>query len=81
MPSLPSAPTAAPAGLDRATEYLLNKLDRDAEDAKRRADELQDKMRQASDAHTAFILQQQFQKEQEQACAVGAGSVSSCPCQ
>jgi len=65
MTTSTAAPTAAPAGLDRATEYLLGKLDRDAEEAKRRADELQEKMRQASDAHTAFILQQQFQKEQD----------------
>lgn len=66
LPTAVPAPTSAvPAGLDRATEYLLNKLDRDAEEAKRRADELQEKMRQASDAHTAFILQQQFQKEQD----------------
>ena len=60
----PAAPQA-PQTLDRATEYLLQKLDKDAEEAKKRADELQEKMRQASDAHTAFLLQQQFQKEQD----------------
>lgn len=66
---LAGAPTATPAapspGFDRATEYLLTKLDRDAEDAKKRADELQEQMRRASDSHTQFLLQQQFAKEQE----------------
>lgn len=69
--------TAAPAGFgglthtggsygtDRATDYLLRKLDDEAAAARKRADELQDKLRTEKDAQTTFLLMQQFQKEQD----------------
>ena len=50
---------------DRATDYLLRKLDEDAAAARKRADELQERMRVEKDAQTTFLLMQQFQKEQD----------------
>jgi len=50
---------------DRATEYLLKKLDQDADAAKRRADELQEQLRSAKDAQTTFLLTQQMERERE----------------
>ena len=52
-------------GGDRATDYLLRKLDEDASSAKRRADELQEKLRTEKDSQNMFLLMQQFQKEQD----------------
>jgi len=52
-------------GSDRATDYLLRKLDEDASSAKRRADELQEKLRTEKDSQNMFLLMQQFQKEQD----------------
>lgn len=52
-------------GMDRATDYLLRKLDEDAASAKRRADDLQEKLRTEKDSQATFMLMQQFQKEQD----------------
>lgn len=52
-------------GNDRATDYLLRKLDEDASNAKRRADDLQEKLRTEKDSQNMFLLMQQFQKEQD----------------
>jgi hypothetical protein len=52
-------------GNDRATDYLLRKLDEEATQARKRAEELQEKMRSEKDAQTTFLLMQQFQKEQD----------------
>lgn len=52
-------------GGDRATDYLLRKLDEEASQARRRAEELQEKLRSEKDAQTTFLLMQQFQKEQD----------------
>jgi len=52
-------------GSDNATNYLLRKLDEDASSAKRRADELQEKLRTEKDSQNMFLLMQQFQKEQD----------------
>jgi hypothetical protein len=57
---------AAPApSFDRATEYLLKKLDSDAESAKRKVDELQEQLRKSDDARTTFMLSQQMQAAQD----------------
>jgi len=58
------APSAAPS-MDKATEFLLQKLDREAEEAKKRADTLQDEMKKANDAQTTFLLMQQFRREED----------------
>lgn len=52
-------------GGDRATDYLLRKLDEEASQARKRAEELQEKLRSEKDAQTTFLLMQQFQKEQD----------------
>ncbi len=64
----PPPPTPGPYGQtsqDSATAYLLKKLDEEAAEAKRRADEYQAQMREAKDAQTTFMLMQAFQKEQD----------------
>ena len=53
-----------PSG-DRATDYLLRKLDEESASARKRAEELQEKLRVEKDAQTTFLLMQQFQKEQD----------------
>ena len=61
-------PTPGPYGQpsqDSATVYLLKKLDEEAADAKRRAEDYQVQMREAKDAQTTFMLMQAFQKEQD----------------
>ncbi len=61
-------PTPGPYGqpsADSATTYLLKKLDEEAAEAKRRAEEYQVQMREAKDAQTTFMLMQAFQKEQD----------------
>lgn len=50
---------------DRATDYLLRKLDEEASQARKRSEELQEKLRSEKDAQTTFLLMQQFQKEQD----------------
>lgn len=50
---------------DPTTNYLLRKLDDEAGEAKKRAEGLQDQLRDAKDSHTTFMLMQSFQKEQE----------------
>jgi hypothetical protein len=67
----PASSAAAPAGgngspaFDRATEYLLKKLDADADAARKRADDLQEQLREAKDAQTTFLLTQQMQAAQD----------------
>lgn len=73
----PAAPVAAPMQMgnygqmmappqqDSMTNFLIQKLDRDAEEAKKRAEALQEEMKKASDAQTTFMLMQNFQREQE----------------
>jgi hypothetical protein len=55
----------APSQQESATAYLLKKLDEEAAEAKRRAEEYQVQMREAKDAQTTFMLMQAFQKEQD----------------
>ena len=54
-----------PSGMDEATKFLLNKLDREAEEAKRHAAEVQDQMRKASDTTSMMMLMQQFQRAED----------------
>ena len=58
---------AAPAApqFDRMTEMMMKKLDDEAEASRKRAEKLDEELRAAKDAQTQFILQQQFQREQE----------------
>ena len=68
-----SAPQAAPAlnGIgfgqpqDSMTTTLLKRLDDDAAEAKRRAEDYQQQLREAKDSQTTFMLMQAFQKEQD----------------
>ena len=60
----PAAGNGSPA-FDRATEYLLKKLDADADIARKRADDLQEQLREAKDAQTTFLLTQQMQAAQD----------------
>jgi len=61
-----SPPAPAPnAGMSDTTAYLLRKLDDEAAEAKKRAEEYQVQMREAKDAQTTFMLMQAFQKEQD----------------
>ena len=57
------APASAPQ--DSATTYLLKKLDEEAAEAKKRAEEYQVQMREAKDAQSVFMLTQAFQREQD----------------
>ena len=50
---------------DKATEFLLQKLDRESEDAKKRAEALEMKLAEARDTQTTFLLTQQMRQEQE----------------
>ena len=50
---------------DRATEILLKKLDREADDARQRAMDLEKRLTESRDTHTTFLLMQQMQKENE----------------
>ena len=56
---------ASSAPQDSATTYLLKKLDEEAAEAKRRAEEYQVQMREAKDAQSVFMLTQAFQREQD----------------
>lgn len=56
---------AGSPSFDRATEYLLKKLDADADAARKRADDLQEQLREAKDAQTTFLLTQQMQAAQD----------------
>lgn len=59
-------PFGAPAGgMDEATRFLLTKLDREAEEAKRHAQEVQEQMRKASDTTSMMMLMQQFQRAED----------------
>ena len=59
--------TQAPVsgGVDSSTAYLLRKLDDEAAESKKRAEDYQQQLREAKDAQTTFLLMQQFQKEQD----------------
>ena len=50
---------------DPTTNYLLRKLDDEAAEAKKRAEALQEQLRDAKDSQTTFMLMQSFQKEQD----------------
>lgn len=50
---------------DTATTYLLKKLDEDAAEAKKRAEEYQTQLREAKDAQQVFMLTQMHQREQD----------------
>lgn len=65
VPVTYGASATAYAPMDRSTDFLLKKLDEEAGDAKRRAEALQDQLRETKDAQATFMLMQQFQKEQE----------------
>ena len=52
-------------GVDSSTAYLLRKLDDEAAESKKRAEDYQQQLREAKDAQTTFLLMQQFQKEQD----------------
>ena len=59
-------PVGAPAqSQDSATTFLLKKLDEDAADAKKRAEEYQTQLREAKDAQQVFMLTQMHQREQD----------------
>jgi hypothetical protein len=60
-----AAPAASSPAFDRATEYLLKKLDQDADAARKKADDLQEQLRKATDAQTTFMLTQQMQQAQD----------------
>jgi hypothetical protein len=57
--------TSTSAPQDSATTYLLRKLDEDAAEAKRRAEEYQTQLREAKDAQQVFMLTQMHQREQD----------------
>lgn len=61
----PGGMVSQPPAQDAATTYLLKKLDEEAAEAKKRAEDYQHQMREAKDAQTTFMLMQQFQKEQD----------------
>jgi hypothetical protein len=54
-----------PTGMDPTTQLLLKRLDEEAAEAKRKADELQQQIRTEKDSHNTFILMQQFQQMQD----------------
>ena len=63
---LPLAPQSQQSsGMSDATSFLLKKLDEEAAEAKKRAEEYQTQLREAKDSQTTFMLMQAFQKEQD----------------
>jgi hypothetical protein len=60
-----AAPAPTSPAFDKATEYLLKKLDADADAARRKADDLQEQLRKTTDAQTTFMLNQQMQAAQD----------------
>ena len=50
---------------DAMSSFLLKKLDEEAAEAKKRAEDYQQQLREAKDAQTTFMLMQSFQKEQD----------------
>jgi hypothetical protein len=59
-PQAPASPQA-----DGSTDRLLRRYDEEAAEAKKKADELQAQLRTEKDAHTTFLLMQQFQQVQD----------------
>ena len=64
-PGFAGAPAPAPARFDPTTEFLLQNLERQAEESRRRNEKLDEELKQAKDAQTQFLLTQQMTREQE----------------
>lgn len=63
--ALAGMPYPANSGMDEATRFLLTRLDRDAEEQKKRADAIQEEMKKANDAQTTFLLMQQHRQAED----------------